>query len=101
MTGLMTACYLLAAAVSALAFYLATRHQRLWPQRRLSARALRLGASALLLLLLSLGCAIAALGTWAGIFAAVTALMLVAVALPYLDAWQQARVQRRQVRHVG
>ncbi|CAD1786115.1 hypothetical protein XSP_000154 [Xanthomonas euroxanthea] len=99
MTGLMTACYLLAAVVSALAFYLATRHQRLWPQRRLSARALRLGASALLLL--SLGCAIAALGTWAGIFAAVTALMLVAVALPYLDAWQQARVQRRQVRHVG
>ncbi|CAE1132528.1 hypothetical protein [Xanthomonas euroxanthea] len=98
MSGLMTACYLLAAVVSVLAFYLATRHQRLWPQRRLSARALRLGASALLL---SLGCAIAALGTWAGIFAAVTALMLVAVALPYLDAWQQARVQRRQVRHVG
>lgn len=42
-----------------------------------------------------------ALGTWAGVFAAVTALMLVAVTLPYLDAWQQARTQRRQVRHVG
>ncbi|GAE57521.1 hypothetical protein [Xanthomonas arboricola] len=99
MSGLMTWCYLLSAAASALAFYLATRHQRLWPQRRLSARALRIGASALLLL--SLGCAMHALGTWAGIFAAVTALMLVAVALPYLDAWQQARTQRRQVRHVG
>ncbi|NIJ77522.1 CHASE2 domain-containing sensor protein [Xanthomonas campestris] len=95
----MTWFYLLTAAASSLTFYLATRHQRLWPQRRLSARALRIGAN--VLLLLSLGCAMQALGTWAGVFAAVTALMLVAVALPYLDTWQQARAQRRQVRDVG
>ncbi|WP_349656650.1 hypothetical protein [Xanthomonas sp. 10-10] len=99
MSGLLTLCYLLTAATSALGFYMATRHQRLWPQRRLSVRALRIGAS--VLLLLSLGCATQALGPWAGIFAAATALMLAAVALPSLDAWQQARAQRRQVRHGG
>ncbi|KQQ78348.1 hypothetical protein ASF73_05760 [Xanthomonas sp. Leaf131] len=99
MTSLMTWCYLLTAAVSALAFYLATTHQRVWPHRRLSARILRIGGS--VLLALSLAFAMQALGPWAGIFAALTALMLVAVALPYLDVWQQARAQRRQVRHVG
>ncbi|CAD0299635.1 hypothetical protein LYZ77_00820 [Xanthomonas hortorum pv. vitians] len=99
MSSLMTFLYLLTAAASAFAFYLATTHQRLVLRRRLSARLLRSGGS--VLLVLSLACAIRALGVWAGVFAAVTALMLAAVALPYLDVWQQARAQRRQVRHVG
>ncbi|KLD69403.1 hypothetical protein [Xanthomonas pisi] len=99
MTSLMTLFYLLAAAASAFSFYLATMHQRLLLQRRLSTRLLRIGGC--VLLVLSLACAIRALGVWAGVFAALTALMLVAVALPYLDVWQQARAQRRQVRHVG
>ncbi|MCL1500890.1 hypothetical protein A7D16_18745 [Xanthomonas nasturtii] len=99
MSVLMTAFYLLAAAASALAFYLATTHQRLLLQRRPSARVLRAGGC--MVLALSLACAMHALGVWAGIFAAVTALMLAAVALPVLDVWRQVRVQRRQARHVG
>ncbi|MGV7197117.1 hypothetical protein [Xanthomonas axonopodis] len=99
MSALMTALYLLAATASALAFYLATTHQRLLLQRRPSARGLRVGGC--VLLALSLACAIHALGVWAGMFAAVTALMLAAVALPVLDVGRQVRAQRRQARHVG
>lgn len=90
-----TAVYLLAAASAALAFYLATAHQRLRPGWRVRARALRMAGA--LLLTLALAAAIAALGVWAGIFAALSALMLAAVALPFLDAWRQLRGGRADV----
>ncbi|MEA9579951.1 hypothetical protein VC218_13895 [Xanthomonas nasturtii] len=99
MIWLMTCAYLLAAAGAATAFYLATSHQRVWQSRAPLVRALRLGGCGLFAL--SLVCASAALGLWAGIFAALTTLMLAAIVLPCADMWQHARAQRRQVRHVG
>ena len=56
------------------------------------------GLRAWLCMALATVAAIAALGLWAGVFAALTALMLVLVVLPYLDAWLQLRKGRR---HVG
>ncbi|MBB5943522.1 hypothetical protein [Xanthomonas sp. 3307] len=85
MPAVATAGYLLAAALAALAFYLATAHQRLCPAWRRHARALRVAGT--LLCVAALGAAIVALGVWAGVFAALSATMLAAVALPYLDAW--------------
>lgn len=90
-----TALYLLAAPLAALAFYLATAHQRLRPAWHRHARALRIAGTALSVL--ALVAAIAALGVWAGIFAALSALMLAAVVLPYLDAWRQLRGGRADV----
>ncbi|AJC46531.1 hypothetical protein NG827_00390 [Xanthomonas sacchari] len=87
MLAFATAAYLLAAALAALAFYLATAHQRLRPAWHRHARALRVAGT--LLCVAALGAAIAALGVWAGVFAALSATMLAAVALPYLDAWRQ------------
>ncbi|MBB5887008.1 hypothetical protein DYQ93_14925 [Xanthomonas sp. LMG 8992] len=87
MSALATAAYLLAAASAALAFYLATAHQRLRPAWRRHARALRVAGT--LLCVAALVAAIVALGVWAGVFAALSATMLTAVALPYLDAWRQ------------
>ncbi|KMM73631.1 hypothetical protein ACP93_20680 [Xanthomonas sp. NCPPB 1128] len=87
MSALATAAYLLAAASAALAFYLATTHQRLRPAWRRHARALRVAGT--LLCVAALVAAIVALGVWAGVFAALSAIMLTAVALPYLDAWRQ------------
>ncbi|MFY3754008.1 hypothetical protein, partial [Lacticaseibacillus paracasei] len=57
-----------------------------------------LRAFAWLCTLLSVVLAYAQLGVWAGVFAALTALMTGLVALPYLDAWWHAR---REKRHVG
>jgi len=95
MYALSTALYLLAAPLAALAFYLATAHQRLRPGWRAQARALRMAGA--LLGALALVAAIAALGVWAGTFAALSALMLAAVALPFLDAWRQLRGGRADV----
>lgn len=92
----MSVLYLASAALSALAFYLATAHQQLRPGWRAHARALRVAAWALALLSLAAG--IAALGTWAGVFAALAAFMLGAVLLPYLDTWRRLRRERG---HVG
>lgn len=90
------AFYLLAALAAALAFYLATPHQRLRPGAAARAGRLRwIGAGCSVLSAIA---AIAALGTTAGLFAALTALMLGAVALPYFDAWLALREERR---HVG
>jgi len=89
MHAVTTALYLLAAPLAALAFYLATAHQRLRPRWRPHARALRVAGA--VLSTLALVAAIAALGVWAGTFAALSALMLAAVALPFLDAWRQLR----------
>lgn len=92
----MTLLYLSLMLLAALGFYLASAHQRLWAAARANARALRMGAW--LCMGLATVAAIAALGLWAGVFAALTALMLVLVVLPYLDAWLQLRKDHR---HVG
>jgi hypothetical protein len=92
----MTAIYLLLSALAALGFYLSSAHQRFWPGAGARARALRITAWAGTAL--ASAAAIAALGPWAGVFAALTVLMLALVLLPYLDAWQQ---WRREKTHVG
>ncbi|KAF1686717.1 hypothetical protein B1992_07380 [Pseudoxanthomonas broegbernensis] len=96
----MTAAWLLLSLLAALGFYLACAHQKLWPRRGGRVRALRMAAGACALL--ALLAAIAALGVWAGVFAALTAFMLAAVLLPYFDAWRQARAAaHEEPRHVG
>lgn len=92
----MTTAYLLLSALSALGFYLSTAHQRLWARARARRGMLRIAAW--LLCIPAIAAAVAALGTWAGVFAASTAWMLCAAALPYLDAW---RAQRKVACHVG
>lgn len=87
---------LLLAAVSALAFYLATAHSQWWPAARTHARWTR-GAAWVLAAAATIVAGIA-IGPWAGLFAALTAFMLAAVALPWLDV---ARRLRRERRHVG
>lgn len=77
--------FLSLAWLAASAFYLACAHQRIWTRARGHARALRIGAS--LCTCAAALAAVAALGLWAGLFSALTALMLGLVALPYLDAW--------------
>jgi len=85
----MIAACLVLSVLAALGFYLACAHQRLWPSARPHARALR--ASAWTCAALATAAAIAEWGTWAGVFAALTALMLALVLLPYADAWRQTR----------
>jgi hypothetical protein len=92
----MTALYLMSSLLAGLGFYLATAHQQFMPGIRAQARLLRTGAW--LCTLLALFGAIRLLGVWAGVFAALTAVMLVAVLLPYLDAGLQGL---RRKRHVG
>jgi hypothetical protein len=92
----MTALYLMSSLLAGLGFYLATAHQQLMPQLRAQARLLRSGAW--LCILLALFGAIRLLGVWAVVFAALTAVRLVAVLLPYLDAGLQTM---RRKRHVG
>lgn len=92
----MTTLYLLLSVLAALGFYLACAHQRLWAGARARARTLRLAAWTATGL--AAAAAIGALGTWAGVFASLTALMLVMVLLPYLDAW---RIARQGDHHVG
>lgn len=92
----MIALALAAALLSALAFYLASAHQHWRPAWRALARPLR--ALAWLLALLASAAGIAALGLWAGVFCVLTAFMLGAVLLPYLDAWWRLRRERA---HVG
>jgi hypothetical protein len=96
-----TGLYLLLALLAGLAFYLASAHQRLRPALRPRSRQLRIAAS--VLTVLAAIAAIAGMGVWAGVFAALTALMLVLVALPYLDAWRQLRAQaaNRRTSDVG
>lgn len=92
----MTATYLFFSTLAALGFYLSSTHQRFWPGAHVHVRALRVVAWAGTAL--AVAAAIAALGPWAGVFAALTVLMLELVLLPYLDAWRQLR---RENRHVG
>jgi len=97
----MTLAYLLLSLLAGAGFYLACAHQRLWPDARRRAGALR--AAAWLGVALAVAAAIAAKGAWAGVFAALTALMLVLVALPCVDAWRQLRRKAAagDERHVG
>jgi hypothetical protein len=85
----MTATYLLLSTLAALGFYAACPHQRVWARARAQARLLRIAAWAAMALATT--AAIAALGPWAGAFASLTALMLVLVLLPYLDAWHSSQ----------
>jgi hypothetical protein len=89
----MTALYLLFSVLAGLGFYLGTRHQRLWAPAQ--ARHAQLRAAAWLCSAAATAAAMAALGVWAGVFAALTAVMLVMVVLPYLDAWRALRVEAR------
>lgn len=89
----MTAAWLLLSLLAALGFYLATVHQTVWPRARAHARIVRAGAW--LCMVAATAAAIVALGVWAGVFAALTAIMLAAVCLPYLDAWRQLRRSTR------
>jgi len=95
----MTAAWLALSLLSALGFYLAGSHQRLWPRARGRAGTLR--ALAWLCAAGAVAAAIAALGVTAGVYSALTAFMLAAVLLPYLDAWRQARGARKETGHVG
>lgn len=89
----MTASYLLLSTLAALGFYLASAHQRLLPGARAHAGALRIAAW--LATALATAAAITALGTWGGVFAALTTLMLALVLLPHLDAWRQLQREHR------
>jgi hypothetical protein len=87
-----TLVYLLTATVAALLLYLASARQQLWPAAANKVKLLRV--LALLLSLLTWAFAGAALGIWAGFFATLAVLMLVLVALPFIDAY-------RSKQHVG
>lgn len=78
--------------------YLSSRHQTLWPGARRRVALLRAAAVAAVLGALAL--AGAAYGAWCGLFVVLSGLMLVLVALPYLDAWRRGARQRGE-RHVG
>ncbi len=88
----MTLAYLLTATLAAVLFYLASARQQFW-----------LAAAGKLKLIRALAClssglawvfAALAIGIWAGFFATLTTLMLVLVALPFIDAY-------RSKQHVG
>jgi len=96
----MTAAWLLLSLLSALGLYLASTHQRLWPRAHGHAGALRIAAT--LCAAAAIAAGIAAMGVTAGVFSVLTAIMLAAVLLPYLDAWRQLRGEPREARgHVG
>ena len=92
----MSLLYLALAMAAAIAFYLGSRHQSL----RAVAHPRRLRLAGGLLLVLAWAAAWCALGFWGGGFAMLTAFMLTAVALPYLNAWVAGR-RDGETRHVG
>ncbi len=87
-----TLLYLLTATLAALLFYLASARQQFLRGAASKVKPLRI--LALLLSLLAWFFASAALGLWAGFFATLAVLMLVLVALPFIDAY-------RSKQHVG
>jgi|VirMetMinimDraft_7_1064189.scaffolds.fasta_scaffold47911_2 hypothetical protein len=87
-----TLLYLLTATLAALLFYLASPRQQFWPAATSKVKPLRI--LALLLSVLAWFFAGSALGVWAGFFATLAVLMLVFVALPFIDAY-------RRKQHVG
>ena len=87
-----TLLYLLTATIAAVLLYLASARQQFWPAATSKVKPLRV--LALFLSALAWAFAGAALGIWAGFFATLTTLMLVLVALPFIDAY-------RSKQHVG
>ena len=82
------AAAVLASAVglaTAIALYRASSHQRLWPR---SARPRRWRFAALALLVVATLLAVPALGVTAAFSVALSAAMLGAVALPFVNAWR-------------
>lgn len=88
----MTAAYLSLSLLAALGFYLSSAHQQLWSAARPRATALR--AAAWAATFVSLAMAVMRMGLWAGVFSALTALMLALVLLPYADA--ALRLRKRE-----
>ncbi len=88
----MTLAYLLTATLAAVLFYLASARQQFWPAAAGKLKLIR--ALAWLSSVLAWFFAALALGIWAGFFATLTTLMLVLVALPFIDAY-------RSKQHVG
>lgn len=88
----MTAAYLSLSLLAALGFYLSSAHQRLSSAAHSHATALR--AAAWMGTVASLAVATVRMGLWAGVFSALTALMLALVLLPYADA--ALRLRRRE-----
>lgn len=70
---------------AAIALYRASSHQRLWPR---SARPRRWRCAALALLVVATLLAVPALGATAAFSVALSAAMLGAVALPFVNAWR-------------
>lgn len=70
---------------TAIALYRASSHQRLWPR---SARPRRWRCAALALLVVATLLAVPALGVTAAFSVALSAAMLGAVALPFVNAWR-------------
>ena len=70
---------------AAIALYRASSHQRLWPR---SARPRRWRCAALALLVVATLLAVPALGVTAAFWVALSAAMLGAVALPFVNAWR-------------
>lgn len=92
----MSLLYLALGIAAAIAFYLGSRHQRL----RAVAHPRRLRLAGWLLLALAWAAAWRVHGVWGGGFAMLTAFMLTAVTLPYLNAWWAGR-KTGEARHVG
>lgn len=85
----MTAIWLSLSLLAATCFYLACAHQRFRAPTGAHARTLRIAGW--LCAIVAAAVAVVAMGLWAGVFSALTALMLALVALPYADAWRQLR----------
>lgn len=92
----MTALWLSLTWLAGTGFYLACAHQRFCHVDAASRRWLRIGGW--LSTAAAVVAASVALGVWPGIFAAMTSLMLVLVALPYLDVWWHSRQRHGQAR---
>ncbi|MDF3125231.1 hypothetical protein [Rheinheimera sp. 1928-s] len=88
----MTFAYLLTATLAAVLFYLTSARQTLWLAAASKAKLLR--GLAWLSVVLAWVFAALVIGIWAGFFATLTILMLVLVALPFIDAY-------RRKQHVG
>lgn len=81
----MTALYLIVSVLAGVCFYCSTPHQRL--SSALATHPVMLRGSGAVLFAIAMNYAVQAIGLLPGFFAALTALMLSCVLLPYLDAW--------------
>lgn len=84
----------LCATLGALCIYLSTSHQQF--SRRLTAWRTTCRLSALISCVSAVLLAMQHVGLWAGVFTALTAFMLAAVLVPYLDVYRQQHPSRRR-----